>query len=91
MGLVLKCVTNRSQWIRQLVGVMLTTFLAPGGDKLAVAGDDAVVTVVRLAGDTAEVARVAAEHGDMVRGLAWSGPDTLWSAAWDQTVAKYDL
>ena len=65
--------------------------LAPGGDKLAVAGDDAVVTVVRLAGDTAEVARVAAEHGDMVRGLAWSGPDTLWSAAWDQTVAKYDL
>ena len=65
--------------------------LAPGGNKMAVAGDDVEVSVVSLETGGMEVAKLESRHKDYVRGLAWSDDTSLWSAGWDARVDKYTV
>ena len=64
---------------------------SPDRSKLAVAEDDVKVGVVRVKEGQVEVEMVDSRHTDYVRGLAWSGPDTLWSAGWDHKVLKHQV
>ena len=66
--------------------------VSPDNNKVAVAMDDAVVNVVKINGDNLEILMNKDTcHRDYVRGLAWSDPSTLWSAAWDHSVVKHKL
>jgi len=65
--------------------------LSPCGTKLAVAMDDAVVSVLKISDDSLEILMSQTQHGDFVRGLAWKNSNTLWSAGWDHAVIQYSL
>ena len=53
--------------------------------------DDVKVGVVKVKEGQVEVEMVDSRHTDYVRGLAWSGPDTLWSAGWDHKVLSHQV
>ena len=61
---------------------------SPDRSRLAVAEDDVKVGVVKVKEGQVEVEMVDSRHTDYVRGLAWSGSDTLWSAGWDHKVLR---
>jgi len=65
--------------------------LSPCGNKLAVAMDDAVVSVLKISDGSLETLMSETQHGDFVRGLAWKDTNTLWSAGWDHAVIQYTL
>lgn len=62
-------------------------------DLLALAGDDTVVSVLRVGeGELEEVYRSSEAHTDFVRGLAWNPVDgKLWSSGWDKKVLSHTL
>jgi len=64
---------------------------SPDRSRLAVAEDDVKVGVVRVKEGQVVVEMVDTRHTDYVRGLAWSGSDTLWSAGWDHKVVKHEM
>ena len=53
--------------------------------------DDVKVGVVKVKEGHVEVEMVDSRHTDYVRGLAWSGSDTLWSAGWDHKVLSHQV
>ena len=55
---------------------------------MAVAEDDVKVGIISVKEGQLEVEKVDSQHTDYVRGLAWSGSDTLWSAGWDHKVVS---
>jgi len=64
---------------------------SPDRSRLAVAEDDVKVGVVKVTKGQIEVEMVDSRHTDYVRGLAWSGSDTLWSAGWDHKVFSHQV
>ena len=50
--------------------------------------DDVKVGVVKVKEGQVEVEMVYSRHSDYVRGLAWSGSDSSYSAGWDNEVAS---
>jgi len=61
---------------------------SPDRSKVAVCEDDVKVGVIRVKEGKVEVEMVDSKHTDYVRGLAWSGSETLWSAGWDHKVVS---
>jgi len=59
---------------------------SPDRRKLAVSEDDVKVGIISVKEEQLEVEMVDSKHTDYVRGLAWSGADTLWSGGWDHKV-----
>ena len=53
--------------------------------------DDVKVGVVKVKEGQVEVEMVDSRHTDYVRGLAWSGSNTLWSAGWDHKVVSHQV
>ena len=51
--------------------------------------DDVKVGVVKVKEGQVEVEMVDSRHTDYVRGLAWSGSDTVCSAGWDHKVLSH--
>ena len=64
---------------------------SPDRSRLAVAEDDVKVGVVKVTKGQMEVEMVDTRHTDYVRGLAWSGSNTLWSAGWDHKVFSHQI
>ena len=77
--------------IPQIHGLIFRQRLSPCGNKLAVAMDDAVVSVLKISDGSLETLMSETQHGDFVRGLAWKDTNTLWSAGWDHAVIQYTL
>ena len=50
--------------------------------------DDEKVGLVKVKDGQVEVEMVDSRHTYYVRGQAWSGSDTLWSAGWDHKVVR---
>ena len=50
--------------------------------------DDVKVGVVKVKEGQVEVEMVDSRHTKYVRGLAWSGSDSSYSAGWDNEVAS---
>jgi len=61
---------------------------SPDRRRLAVAEDDVKVGIISVKEGQVIVEMVDSKHTDYVRGLAWSGFDTLWSAGWDHKVVS---
>jgi len=64
---------------------------SPDKRRLAVVEDDVKVGVVQVKEGQVIVEMVDTRHTDYVRGLAWSGVDTLWSAGWDHKVVTHKI
>ena len=82
---------TRDHVTRVSVGDRLVYRLRSRGEKVAVAQDDAVVSVLQVSSSGLETLITSSKHTDYVRGLAWSGEECVWSVGWDKTVQTHSV
>ena len=82
---------TRDHVTRVSVGDRPVYRLRSRGEKVAVAQDDAVVSVLQVSSSGLETLITSSKHTDYVRGLAWSGEECVWSVGWDKTVQTHSV